>query len=222
MGRATKPHDPESYKPECNVADIISVLTDLDIPRAHFFGYSMGAWIAFAMAQHAPDHVHAFIIGGGSPYPSAARPEALQQHQRAQLDSLAASGVEAIPAIWGVPLPPPLKARLLTNDVQALIAVRTQRVVSPGFAAILPADDDAGAGVCRRGRPSAPQKQRMCHPDAERHVLLAPRSRPRRYLFSQRPGAAACHPIFADGEPVSFGARQGRERAACGASCEGR
>ena len=137
-GASDKPHVPESYKPECNVADVVSVLTDLDIPRAHFFGYSMGAWIAFAMGQHAPDRVNAFIIGGGSPYPSVARPEALQQHQRAQLDSLAASGVEAIPGIWGVPLPPSLRARLLTNDVQALIAVRTQRKVSPGFAAILP------------------------------------------------------------------------------------
>jgi pimeloyl-ACP methyl ester carboxylesterase len=46
--------------------------------------------------------------------------------------------VEAIPAVWGVPVPPSLKARLLTNDVQALIAVRTQRLASPGFAAILP------------------------------------------------------------------------------------
>jgi len=137
-GASDKPHDPESYKPECNVADVVSVLTDLDIPRSHFFGYSMGAWIAFAMGQHAPDRVNAFIIGGGSPYPSVARPEALQQHQRAQLESLAASGVEAIPGIWGVPLPPSLRARLLTNDVQALIAVRTQRLVSPGFAAILP------------------------------------------------------------------------------------
>jgi len=128
-GTSDKPHDPESYKPECNVADIISVLTDLGISRV-IFGYAMGAWIAFAMAQHAPDHVHAFIIGGGNPNPSVARPdfglEALQQ------------GVGAIPAIWGVPLPPSLSARLLTNDVQALIAVRTQRLVSPGFAAILP------------------------------------------------------------------------------------
>jgi pimeloyl-ACP methyl ester carboxylesterase len=126
-GASDKPHDPESYKPECNVADVISVLTDLDIPRVHFFGYSMGAWIAFAMAQYAPDRVDAFIIGGGNPNPSTHGPEALQQQ-----------GVEAIPAIWGVPLPPALRARLLTNDLQALIAMRTQRLISPGFAAILP------------------------------------------------------------------------------------
>jgi pimeloyl-ACP methyl ester carboxylesterase len=77
-GASDKPHDPESYNPERNVADVVSVLTDLDIPRAHFFGYSMGAWIAFAMAQYAPDRVNAFIIGGGNPNPSVHRPEALQ------------------------------------------------------------------------------------------------------------------------------------------------
>ena len=128
QGASDKPHDPESYKPECNVADVVSVLTDLDVPRAHFFGYSMGAWIAFAMAQYAPDHVRALIIGGGNPNPSATPDPALQAlHQ----------GAEAIPALWGVPVSPSLKARLLTNDVQALIAYRTQRLASPGFLKIL-------------------------------------------------------------------------------------
>jgi pimeloyl-ACP methyl ester carboxylesterase len=46
--------------------------------------------------------------------------------------------VEAIPAYWGVPLQPSLKARLLANDVRALIAYRTQRFASPGFAEIFP------------------------------------------------------------------------------------
>jgi pimeloyl-ACP methyl ester carboxylesterase len=69
-GASDKPHDPEAYKLECNVADVVSVLTDLDIPRAHFFGYSMGAWIAFAMVQYAFDHVHALVIGGGNPNPA--------------------------------------------------------------------------------------------------------------------------------------------------------
>jgi pimeloyl-ACP methyl ester carboxylesterase len=124
-GASDKPHYPQSYKPEYNVADVVSVLTDLDIPRAHFFGYSMGAWIAFAMAQYASDHVNAFIIGGGNPNPSVARPDPVLQalHQ----------GAEAIPAVWGVPVSPSLKARLLTNDVQALIAYRTPRLASPGF-----------------------------------------------------------------------------------------
>jgi pimeloyl-ACP methyl ester carboxylesterase len=41
-GASDKPHEAEAYKPECNVADIVSVLDELEISRAHFFGYSMG------------------------------------------------------------------------------------------------------------------------------------------------------------------------------------
>jgi len=129
-GASDKPHEPEAYKPECNAADVVSVLTDLGISRAHFFGYSMGAWIAFAMAQYAPEHVHSLVIGGGNPNPPAMPDpflKALRQH-----------GVEAIPALWGVPLQSSLKARLLTNDAQALIAYRIQRLAGPGFSEVLP------------------------------------------------------------------------------------
>jgi pimeloyl-ACP methyl ester carboxylesterase len=41
-GSSDKPHEPQAYKPECYAADVVSVLTDLGISRAHFFGYSMG------------------------------------------------------------------------------------------------------------------------------------------------------------------------------------
>jgi pimeloyl-ACP methyl ester carboxylesterase len=64
-GASDKPHQPESYKSGCNAANVVSVLADLGISRAHFFGYSMGAWTAFAMAQYAATHVRALIIGWG-------------------------------------------------------------------------------------------------------------------------------------------------------------
>jgi pimeloyl-ACP methyl ester carboxylesterase len=128
-GGSDKPHTPEAYKPECNAGDVVAVLADLQISRAHFFGYSMGGWIAFAMAQYAPDHVHALIIGGANP------------HQIAPPDPFLPAltkGAEAIPALWGVPMAPSLRARLSANDVQALIAYRTQRLASPSFAEIFP------------------------------------------------------------------------------------
>jgi pimeloyl-ACP methyl ester carboxylesterase len=129
-GKSDKPHEPEAYKPESNAADVVWVLTDLGISRAHFFGYSMGGWIAFAMAQHAFEHVHSLVIGGGNPTPPVL-PDAF-------LDALQQRGAEAIPDLWGVPLQPSLKARLLANDAQALIAYRIQRLASPGFAQVLP------------------------------------------------------------------------------------
>jgi pimeloyl-ACP methyl ester carboxylesterase len=128
-GASGKPHEPEAYKPECNVGDVVAVLAELSISRAHFFGYSMGAKIAFAMAQYAVDHVRALIIGGGNPNPPATPDLFLQALQH---------GAEAIPGLWGVPLPPSLKARLLTNDAEALTALRTQALANPSFAERVP------------------------------------------------------------------------------------
>jgi pimeloyl-ACP methyl ester carboxylesterase len=129
-GASDKPHEPEAYEPECNAGDVVAVLADLQISRAHFFGYSMGGWIAFAMAQYAPEHLHSLVIGGGNPTPPAT-PDPF-------LAALRRQGAEAIPTLWGVPLQPSLKARLLANDAQALIAYRIQRLASPGFTEVLP------------------------------------------------------------------------------------
>lgn len=126
-GASDKPHDPEAYKPERNAADVVSVLTDLDVSRAHFFGYSMGGYIAFAMAQYAPDRVNSLIIGGGNPNARVAPDPTLQALRQ---------GMEAFLALRDAPASPALKARLLANDVQALLANRIQRLAGPGFATI--------------------------------------------------------------------------------------
>jgi pimeloyl-ACP methyl ester carboxylesterase len=106
-------------------------LDDLDIPRAHYFGYSMGGRIGFAIARYAPQRGHSLILGGGSPYPqSQAGPDRM-------LEALK-QGAEAIPSLWDAPLPTAVKDRLVKNDVEALIALRTKALQHPGFAEILP------------------------------------------------------------------------------------
>jgi pimeloyl-ACP methyl ester carboxylesterase len=90
-GASDKPHEPDAYDRERVVADITTVLDDLAIPRAHYFGYSMGARIGFAIAKYAPERVRSLIIGGGSPYSqSQAGPERM-------LEALK-QGAEAIPS----------------------------------------------------------------------------------------------------------------------------
>ena len=126
-GASGKPHETSAYGAENHAADIVAVLDDLDIQRAHFFGYSMGGFIGFAMAKHAPNRVSSLIIGGAI---GAAR----RRNGSPFLQALE-GGADAIPAIWGVPLPSPLHARLLANDVEALKACVTDR---PSFADILP------------------------------------------------------------------------------------
>jgi pimeloyl-ACP methyl ester carboxylesterase len=46
------------------------VLDAVKVEKAHFWGYSMGGWIGFGMARHAPHRVHALVIGGQHPFAS--------------------------------------------------------------------------------------------------------------------------------------------------------
>jgi pimeloyl-ACP methyl ester carboxylesterase len=78
-GASDKPHEPDTYDRERNVADITTVLDDLDVPRAHYFGHSMGGRDGFAIARYAPDRVHSLILGGGSPYPLVADPTKIRK-----------------------------------------------------------------------------------------------------------------------------------------------
>jgi pimeloyl-ACP methyl ester carboxylesterase len=87
--------------------------------------------MGFAIARYAPERVHSLIIGGGSPYafPQTGPDWALEALKQ---------GAEAIPSLWDAPLPAAVRARLLENEVEALIALRTKVLQSPGFTEILP------------------------------------------------------------------------------------
>jgi pimeloyl-ACP methyl ester carboxylesterase len=67
-GKSDKPHDLAAYALENRVGDIVAILDELDIDRAHFYGYSMGGWIGYGMAAHAPERLRSLAIGGAHPY----------------------------------------------------------------------------------------------------------------------------------------------------------
>jgi len=67
-GRSDRPHDPKEYALEKRVGDVIAVLDDLEIERAHFYGYSMGGWIGYGIAKHAPHRFRSVAVGGAHPY----------------------------------------------------------------------------------------------------------------------------------------------------------
>ena len=67
-GKSDKPHDPAAYQTERRVADVLAVMDAVGIERAHFFGYSMGGLIGFALARQAPDRLRSLILGGAHAY----------------------------------------------------------------------------------------------------------------------------------------------------------
>ena len=52
-GASDKPHESEAYELKRLVSDIVVVLDDLQVIKAHYLGYSMGGWIGFGMAKYA-------------------------------------------------------------------------------------------------------------------------------------------------------------------------
>ncbi|NPD90184.1 MAG: alpha/beta hydrolase [Asgard group archaeon] len=66
-GQSDKPHDSESYLTKIFTSDIIAVLDELKIDKAHCWGYSYGGYIAFCLSRDYPERFHSYIIGGMQP-----------------------------------------------------------------------------------------------------------------------------------------------------------
>ena len=66
-GQSDKPQYSEAYGMEDCVEDILLLLDALQIEQTHFFGYSMGGRVGFALAQRAPKRLHKLAIGGAHP-----------------------------------------------------------------------------------------------------------------------------------------------------------
>ena len=67
-GASDKPHDPDAYTAKWWVSDVVAVLDDLSISKAHYLGYSLGGGIGYAIAKYAPERFHSLVIGGMHPW----------------------------------------------------------------------------------------------------------------------------------------------------------
>lgn len=122
-GRSEKPHDPKAYALPLRVADVIAVLDELDIERAHFVGASWGGRLGFGIGEHAPERVLSLVIGGQQPYRWPDSPlvrvvtEGLETARReGNIERL----VEALEGFWGIRFSE--ERRTLDNDPAALSA----------------------------------------------------------------------------------------------------
>ena len=120
-GDSDKPHDAALYALPLRVSDIVAVLDDLGIQKAHYWGYSMGGWIGFGMAKYAPERVQALIIGGAHPYPDNA--EAFRDVDGTDQEAF----IVAFEKFVGSRVIPEIRERILGNDLQALAAAMRSR-----------------------------------------------------------------------------------------------
>jgi pimeloyl-ACP methyl ester carboxylesterase len=131
-GASDKPHDPAAYALPLRVGDVVAVLDALDVRASCFWGYSMGGWIGFGLAKHAPERVRGLIIGGAHPYGRRLPPSARLDGSdpRAFIDALLARlGVDL------ATLSAEKQAEFFDNDFLALAAAQGDR---PTMEDILP------------------------------------------------------------------------------------
>jgi pimeloyl-ACP methyl ester carboxylesterase len=119
-GQSDKPHDPSAYAMAELVGDIVAVLDDLGVARAHYFGHSLGAGIGFGIAKYAPQRFESLIIHGGGP------PESREDPWNNQILQLLRTGREAtkpiIREMFGLWWTPERERRSDANDYEAMIA----------------------------------------------------------------------------------------------------
>jgi pimeloyl-ACP methyl ester carboxylesterase len=66
-GFSDKPADSELYGERQRAGDIVAVIDALGYARAHLLGYSMGGWMAVAVARYYPERLSALAVGGWDP-----------------------------------------------------------------------------------------------------------------------------------------------------------
>jgi pimeloyl-ACP methyl ester carboxylesterase len=125
-GLSDKPHDEDAYAEERFAADVVAVMDELRIGRAHYWGYSMGGLIGFSVGQYAPQRFTTIIPAGASPYPVP--PDAADP-----MMPLLQRGVAGLKAIYGDYVTPGIATRLDDSDMEAFVACRRRRFRTKGL-----------------------------------------------------------------------------------------
>jgi pimeloyl-ACP methyl ester carboxylesterase len=63
-GASSAPSDPSRYSARARASQLAAVLDAADLARAHVVGYSMGGWMASALAAFHPERLASLAIGG--------------------------------------------------------------------------------------------------------------------------------------------------------------
>jgi pimeloyl-ACP methyl ester carboxylesterase len=124
-GQSDKSYDPKDYTAEAFASDYVTILNELGIKRAHYYGYSMGGATGFrCIFRYALPYFCSFILGGNSGYSFS--PEADKENRRkitANYEADLEKGMQG--HLFNLEKrvgPLPYHEKLLNNDINALIA----------------------------------------------------------------------------------------------------
>ncbi len=121
-GKSSKPTDPKSYDIELRANDVISILDTLNINKAHFFGFSMGGQIAFAIGKYHQKRVLSLVIGGMH---VLQRTDLFSVYINERIEWLKLgmeNYIEKVEEELGTKFPHTIRTQLLENDKDALVA----------------------------------------------------------------------------------------------------
>ena len=140
-GESDKPHDLDAYRLEQFAGDVVAVLDELDIAKAHYWGYSMGTVVGYEIIRRAPSRFCSFTLGGHTPY--GPRTETEKQFVQLFVENVTVALEQGMEAYLGFlerasgPIPPIARKRLLENDPRALMAMTRVSHEWPGIGDIL-------------------------------------------------------------------------------------
>ena len=140
-GASDKPVAPGSYQPKLFADDVLAVMDELKIDKAHYFGYSMAAKIGFyGIARYALPRFHSLVLGGSSPYRAEIEIKICDE-RISETRLMVEKGVEDYIAYLEKrdgPLSPRGKAQLLANDPRVILAFVLEYETWPGVQDTLP------------------------------------------------------------------------------------
>ena len=135
-GRTDKPRQASAYEYSVLATDVLTVLDDLGIDRAHYLGYSMGARVGFLLATRNAARFNSFILGGNTPYQIPVgtvktMTDLIEGHKLLRADP--ESYLQQMARRLGQPLTPEQRQRYLAQDADTLIAMESAWLDSPSL-----------------------------------------------------------------------------------------
>ena len=134
-GRSGKPHERAAYRAEALVSDILAVLDEAGIDRAHYLGYSLGGRVGFSLAATHPERMLSFVSAAGSP---RIAPDSFDRvFFPGCIEALETGGMAGFIDGWersGAVLDASTRAAFTANDALALAAYMRESSADPGVA----------------------------------------------------------------------------------------